>query len=187
MSLEKEPGYIAYKFHDLKVYGSTEWLADGKKKYRQVFEASESGYIYSELSFYNKLFDEKDWTVKVNLKCFELNADRVRVKELCSIDVNREVKSNENMVYIREGWGNSTAGQFWKKGRFVWVASLDEVVVGERYFYVESHGPVTGEGNPYFGVGSLKLFEGPNALPLAGDRKYYLKYDQADTRWMRWL
>ena len=58
------------------------------------------------------------------------------------------------------------------------------MVVGERYFYVESHGPVTGEGNPYFGVGSLKLFEGPNALPLAGDRKYYLKYDQADTRYV---
>ena len=184
MSPEKEPGYKAYKFHDLKVYASTEWLADGKKKYRQVFEAAESGYIYSELSFYNKQFDEADWTVKVNLKCFELNEAKERVKELCSINVNRDVKSNENIVFIREGWGNATAGQFWKKGRYLWVAALDEVVVGERMFYVETHGPVTSEGNPYFAVSSLKLFEGPNALPAAGTRKYYMKYDQADARYV---
>jgi SpoVK/Ycf46/Vps4 family AAA+-type ATPase len=184
MTPEKEPGYIAYKYHDLKVYASTEWLADGKKKYRQVFEASETGYIYSELSFYNKQFDEKDWTVKVNLKCFEVDAHNVRTKELCSIEVNRDVKSTDNMVYIREGWGNATPGQFWKKGRHVWVAFLDDVQVGERKFYIEAHGPVTAEKNPYFNVTGLRLFEGPTSVPPASSRKYYMKYDQADTRYV---
>ena len=31
---QKYPDYKKYKFRELKVYGSTEWLADNKKKYR---------------------------------------------------------------------------------------------------------------------------------------------------------
>ncbi|HNI43256.1 MAG TPA: hypothetical protein PK230_01090 [Chitinophagales bacterium] len=54
---ENEKTLIPYKFRDLKVYGSLEWLADGKKKYRRVFDRSETNHIYAELSFYNKLFD----------------------------------------------------------------------------------------------------------------------------------
>ena len=59
----------AYKFKALKVYASTEWVLDGKK-YRKVFENMETTYLYAELSFYNKLFDEEDWTAEINLKCF---------------------------------------------------------------------------------------------------------------------
>ena len=44
-----------YKFKELRVYSSTEWLADNKKKYRQVFDRFETTYIYEELSFYNKM------------------------------------------------------------------------------------------------------------------------------------
>ena len=43
-----------YKFRELKVYSSTEWLADNNKKYRQVFDRYETSYIYAEFSFYNK-------------------------------------------------------------------------------------------------------------------------------------
>ena len=31
--MEKVPGFVPYKFLDLKCYASTEWLAEGKKKY----------------------------------------------------------------------------------------------------------------------------------------------------------
>ncbi|NJK83566.1 MAG: hypothetical protein HC912_06835, partial [Saprospiraceae bacterium] len=49
------------KFRELRVYSSTEWLADNRKKYRQVFDRYTTSYIYAELSFYNKLFDHLDW------------------------------------------------------------------------------------------------------------------------------
>jgi hypothetical protein len=58
-----KPVVKAYKFRELRVYASTEWLADNKKKYRQVFDRGETSYIYAELSFYNKLFDEDFWEV----------------------------------------------------------------------------------------------------------------------------
>lgn len=182
--MEKVPGFIAYKFLDLKCYASTEWLAEGKKKYRRVFESTELTYVYTEFSFYNKLFDEQDWDVKVNLKCHELSPEGLRIKEICSIDVDRKVGSAENIVYIREGWGNATPGLLWKKGSFLWVASLDGTVVGETKFHVESRGPVSFNSNPYFMLRSLRLFEGPNALPTAPTRKYYTKFDQADSRYI---
>ena len=59
-----------YKYHELKVYSSTEWLADNKKKYRQVFDRYETSYVYAELSFFNKLFDREIWEVEITLKCF---------------------------------------------------------------------------------------------------------------------
>lgn len=183
MSEEKGPGFIPYKFLDLKCYASTEWLAEGKKKYRRVFESAELTYIYTEFSFYNKLFDEQDWEVKVNLKCHELSSDGLRVREICSIDVDRKVGSAENIVFIREGWGNATPGLLWKKGAFVWVAYLNGIQVGETKFYVEARGPVTSALNPYCMLKSLRLFEGPNSLPAISARKYYTKFDQADTRY----
>jgi hypothetical protein len=59
-----------YKFKALNVYASTEWLANNKKKYRQVFNSQNCTYIYAELTFYNKLFDEEAWNVNVELRCF---------------------------------------------------------------------------------------------------------------------
>ncbi len=182
--MEKVPGFVPYKFLDLKCYASTEWLAEGKKKYRRVFESAELTYVYTEFSFYNKLYDESDWDVKVNLKCHELSPEGLRVKEICSIDVDRKVGINENIVYIREGWGNATAGLLWKKGTFLWVASLDGKVVGEAKFYVEARGPVSFNNNPYFMLRSLRLFEGQNALPPQPTRKYYTKFDQVDSRYI---
>ena len=49
-----------YKFKDLKIYSSPEWLANGMRKYRTVFESIETSYLYVELSFYNKLFDVEE-------------------------------------------------------------------------------------------------------------------------------
>lgn len=184
MSLEKESGFVPYKFKSIKVYGSTEWLADKKKKYRRVFESAESGFIYCEFSFFNKLFDEKDWSVKVNLKCFELDEKGARTREICNIDVDRKVVSSENIVYIREGWGNSKPGTFWKKGQFQWQAALDGKVIGTTQFYIEDKGPFSPGSNPYFALKSLKLFEGLNKLPPVENRKYFTRFDQKTTRYI---
>jgi len=68
----QSPDSKQFKFRELKVYSSTEWLADNKKKYRQVFDRFRTSYIYAELSFFNKQFDEEDWEVEIELKCFQL-------------------------------------------------------------------------------------------------------------------
>ncbi len=49
-----------FKFKELRVYSSTEWLADNKKRYRQVFDRFDTSFIYAEFSFFNKQFDLED-------------------------------------------------------------------------------------------------------------------------------
>ena len=69
-----------YKFKELKCYSSTEWLYDNQKKYRQVFDRYEVGYIYAELSFINKLYDEEDWNAHIELKCFQTHDQSQRTE-----------------------------------------------------------------------------------------------------------
>jgi hypothetical protein len=155
----KYPKSSNFKFRELKVYASTEWLADNKKKYRQVFDRFEITYVYAELSFFNKLFDKEDWEIDVELKCFSLKKGR---KELCSLPFKRKVSKYDPMVYIREGWGNKKEGVFWKKGTYYWEAWVEGEKVATKYFYVEDAGTDNLEGgNGYLSVHSLKLYEGP--------------------------
>ena len=61
---------VKYKFRAIKAYSSDEWMADGTKKYRQVYDRFETTHMRVELSFFNKLFDEEDWEVSISQKCF---------------------------------------------------------------------------------------------------------------------
>ncbi|GAB4467197.1 MAG: hypothetical protein OHK0057_06810 [Thermoflexibacter sp.] len=173
-----------YKFKDLKVYSSTEWLADGKKKYRTVFENIETTYLYAELSFYNKLFDEEDWETSIRLKAYRLN-EKGRKDELCDIKLEKyKVSKEDNIVQIREGWGNKEAGAFWSRGDYLWEAYIDEELVGRKRFYVESGGPVLNDDNPYFEISYIKLYEGPNKGVTEGERSYYTCFKAKDTRYI---
>ncbi len=175
------PNFTKYKFRELKVYASTEWLADNKKKYRQVFDRYECTYIYAELSFYNKLFDEQDWEVDVELKCYSLKKGR---KELCSLPFRRKVSKYDNIVYIREGWGNKKQGAFWKKGTYYWEAWVEGQKVATKYFYVEDTGGPVSEDNPYLKVKSLKLYEGSYDDVAEEDRQYFKTFSAEETRYI---
>ncbi len=173
-----------YKFKDLKVYSSTEWLADGKKKYRGVFENSETTYLYCELSFYNKLFDEEEWEVNIKLKCYRL-LDKGKREDLCEIKLdNHKISSEDNIVMVREGWGNKDPGAFWTRGDYMWEAFIDEESVGKKKFYIESGGPVLGDENPYFQIERIRLYEGPNKGLNPEERTYYKQFDSKDTRYV---
>ncbi len=176
------PEFKKFKFRELKVYASTEWLADNKKKYRQVFDRYETTYVYAELSFYNKYFDVEDWEVDIVLKCFSLKKGR---KELCSLDLRRKVSKYDNIVYIREGWGNKAEGAFWKKGTYYWEAYLEGEKVATKYFYVEDAGKdvLPGE-NAYLEVQSLSLYEGPYDDVTEDDRVYYRSFSSEETRYI---
>jgi len=172
-----------YKFKDLLVYASNESFEGNKKKYRRVFENKETTYIYVELSFYNKLFDEEDWEANITLKAFKLNSDGGR-KELCNLPSKRVIKKDENIVYIRESWGNEDPGSYWSRGDYEWEAYIDGEKVSTRRFYVEEGGLVQAGNNPYFEITSIKLFDGPYEGLPADKRVYVTQFDSQETQYI---
>ncbi|HEX2787172.1 MAG TPA: AAA family ATPase [Ignavibacteria bacterium] len=166
-----------YKFKELKTYAEDEWLFGSTKKYRTVFEEKTVTYIDAELSLYNKKFDEEDWKLTVNLKAFDSKGVM-----LCDLPVTKDVLKTENIIFIRNGWGNKNPGAFWKRGSYRWEAWIDGQVIGSKNFYIENQGIVTKTHNPYFRIKSLKLYESGNE---AADKITYLKtFDFAKTRFI---
>ncbi len=177
-----QPDQKKYKFKELKVYASTEWLADNKKKYRQVFDRLETTYIYAELSFYNKWFDKDFWEADIELKCFCLIKSK---KEVCNLSFRRKISKYDQLVFIREGWGNKKEGIFWKKGTYYWEAWVDGEKIASKYFYVEDAGTHEEDGtNPYVDLVSLKLFEGPFDEIAEEEKKYYTSFHGEETRYI---
>ena len=178
----KPKGSNRFKFKELKVYSSTEWLADNKKKYRQVFDRFDTTYVYAELSFYNKLFDKEVWEVNVKLKCYQLKSKK---KEVCSLVFKRKVSKYDNVVYVREGWGNKKEGAFWKKGTYFWEAFIDDEKVASKYFYVEEPDRRTEENRgEYLKINAVKLYEGQYDDVDENDRKYLKVFSTEETRYV---
>jgi len=171
-----------YKFKELKVYSSTEWLADNKKKYRQVFDRSKTSYVYAELTFFNKNFDLKVWEVNVNFKCFALKGKK---KEICNLTFNKKISKYDSVVYIREGWGNKKDGAFWKEGTYFWEAYIEGELVATKYFYIEDMDvDFDNFGNRCFRMQSMKLFEGLYDDVNVSERKYYQSFSAEHTRYI---
>ena len=100
-------------------------------------------------------------------------------KELCSIDSTITIKMDENIVYVRDGWGTPNEGTYWFKGDYLWEAYIDNELVGSKKFFVEDVGKVTASNNPYFTVESVKLFAGPFArtgCPPHASSPHHLTY-----------
>ncbi len=171
-----------FKFKEIKIYSTTEWLADNKKKYRQVFDRYETSYIYCELALFNKLFDTEDWTADVELRCYALKKGK---NELCALQFKRTVSKFDSTVYVREGWGNRKEGSFWKRGTYYWEAYVDGEKMGTKYFYIEDAGrEITLFENPYLDVKSLRLYEGPyDDIPI-NERTYMTSFKGDQTRYI---
>ncbi len=178
----EDTGTNNYKFRDLKIYSSTEWLYKNKKRYRQVFERSLCSYIYAEFSFYNKNYDAKDWDISINLKCF--SSKRTGVKEICSLNITRRVSKHDNIVYIREGWGNKKIGAFWRKGAYYWEVYIDGESVRRKDFYIEDAAKNSDDPNPYLTLKSIRLFEGAGQDVVKKQRTYYKKFNHEQTRYI---
>jgi SpoVK/Ycf46/Vps4 family AAA+-type ATPase len=171
-----------WKFKDLKIYASTEWLADNKKKYRQVYDRHETAYIYAELSFNNKYFDLEDWEVNVELRCFILKKQR---KEVCCLPFRRKISKYDAIGYIREGWGNKQEGIFWKKGTYCWEAWIEGEKVATKYFYVEEAGKAMSRlENPYCQVSGLRIYEGPYDDTPEFERVYLKQFSGEEARYI---
>jgi SpoVK/Ycf46/Vps4 family AAA+-type ATPase len=179
-----DPSFKKFKFKELKVYGSDEWMAGSTKKYRTVYDRQETTYISAEFSFYNKLFDEEPWDAKISIKAFALDGkDR---KELCNLESQRTIKTDENIVFVRDGWGNAKPGNFWTKGDYLWESYIDGELVGSQKFYIEDIGLVTANDNPYFSIESLKLYNGQDNDVDADKRRYLTTFSKTQTQYV-WL
>lgn len=181
-----------YKFKELRIYNSTEFLWDNLKKYRQVFEREETAYVYAELSLYNKQFDLADWQLHVELKCFRLKD--TKKKEICILKLDKTVSKYDPIVYIREGWGNQRSASFWEKGSYAWEAYIDGKLVSTKLFYLLESVEAQEEYNAskpseaalsrYVKLQHLGLYEGPQEDVLPDDRVYLTAFSAQDSRFV---
>lgn len=187
MSKNKSSDFVKYKFRALKTYTSTEWLAESKKKYRQVFDRNEIRYIYAEFSFFNKLFDEEDWEAEIMLIAYQAGPPVRKVSK--DLVVRKPITKDQNVVYIREGWGNDKVGVAWPEGAYFWEVFIDGEKVATHHFYVYDVGGVTSAENPYMEIDSIRLYEGPNKNLPKAERKYYADFSGQETRfiWIEFL
>lgn len=179
------------KVKDLNVFISPQILADGSRKYRTIFDEQEIKYIFAEFSFFNKLFDEKEWNAEISLKAYKIELleidDDFEEQKVLICNLKKEdtiVSKDENIIYYTNGWGLDIPGEVWKKGKYRWEAEVDGEVLISKDFFVENFGIVSEENNPYFDVLSIKLFEsGEESIPKY-ERKYLTKFDSETTRYV---
>lgn len=162
-----------YKFKEMKVYGSLENFFGNQKNYRIVLDELEVCYVNVELQLFNILFDEAEWTAKVNIKAIEYYGN----KEMCNIDKDLTITPDQNIIFIREGWGTPNPG-WWKKGTYKWEVRIDDVLVGTNYFYITNSGLVTTGVNPYFDINAVRLFNSPKGTTPREERKYFSAFNK---------
>jgi SpoVK/Ycf46/Vps4 family AAA+-type ATPase len=188
MAHQKPAGFISYKFRAIKTFASNEWLAEGKKKYRQVFDRNELSYLHVEFSFFNKLFDEEDWEAKILLKAYRRPKDRRRkAEEIGKLEVPKHISQAQNIVYVREQLGHEMAGNFWEEGHYLWEAYINGKLVGAADFYVYDVGPETEGTNRFLEVESVQLYEGANSDRAKEGVVYHQAFRHSETRfiWVR--
>lgn len=170
-----------FKFKDIKVHSSNEWLIDSQKKYRQVFNLMSVKYIYIELTLFNVQYMKEDWTVNVNFKSYD---DKNEL--LCDKVITQTITQSENIAYIRYSWGNQNPGTYWLKGQYRWEAWIDGFMVGSCYFYVIGEGEVSPKTNPFFKLNSIKLFPGPAEVKPFEQRNYLKVFNANETGYI-WI
>lgn len=171
-----------FKFKHLFAYSSDEWMANSTKRYRSVFDKAETTYLRFELALFNKLFDEEDWTAKVSVRCEEVLVSGN--KNICTLDKDIKITKEENIIYVRDGWGTPTPDTFWQKGTYQWIATLDGVEIGTHRFFVESVGLVTKHSNPYLNIEHVKLFQGDVDGWNQRQRKYLKTFNKETTQYV---
>lgn len=171
-----------YKLKNLGVYAWDRSFGS-KKKFRKLFDKAELNYLSAEISLYNKLFDEDNWSMEIMLVAHKLE-DGKQVKKICEKKEKIEVSKEENILTYSFGWGSDKRGTFWKKGVYEWEAFVDGDYIASAKFYVEEMGLVTANSNPYLSVSSLNTYEAPEGDLTKDERTYLKTFDVEKTRYI---
>ena len=182
MIFSKKKSDDNYKFNSLNVY-AWDRSVGSKKKFRQLFESSELDYLGAELSFYNKLFDEKNWDVEILLvanKIVESDKQEKICEKVETVTVNKE----DNIYKYSLGWGADKRGDFWKKGVYEWEAYIDGDFISSVKFYVEDEGKFKTDNDNYLTVQSLNTYEAPDGDVDMADRVFLKAFNVETARYI---
>ena len=94
------------------------------------------------------------------------------------------VKKDENIFYLRDGWGVENKGGFWTKGSYLWQAYVDDVFIGEKLFHINDVGEVTIHANPYLEIEYIKLYNSHHDGWQERNRKYLKTFSKGDTKYV---
>lgn len=171
-----------YMFNSLKTYPGDRVIA-GKFRARKVFDRNEISFVNTELCFYNKLFDEEDWTARIRISAVMVT-DGKPLEEICAREEERSISKTENTITYHYGWGEEERGTYWQPGRYRWIAEINGEEVGTAEFFIQDFGLVTEKTNPYFEVLSLRTYESPRGDLPEEKRKYLKAFSVAETRFV---
>jgi SpoVK/Ycf46/Vps4 family AAA+-type ATPase len=169
-----------YKFSSLRTYCSTEWMLDSTKRYRTVFDTSELTFVYVELCLFNK--SSESWKLNLRLCCHKL-IEQGR-ETICQIEISPLIQPEQDLIYIREGWGHEDTETVWKRGDYIWEAFVDNQLLGTCAFHVEEAGVYSLEQNSYLEINSVAFFEGNDLREKNTDYHYLTKFSVYDTRYV---
>ncbi|MFT5859382.1 MAG: SpoVK/Ycf46/Vps4 family AAA+-type ATPase [Flavobacteriaceae bacterium] len=168
-----------YKLKKLRTYTTKEWFVD-EKMYCYVFLGKSTDYLRAELSLYNILFDEKDWSCTIKYEAYNTGKSSEKVFEY---EQKCDISKAENIYNFRYGWGNKSKTH-WKKGEYEWKAYVDNELVATTKFYVEDAGEVTATENPFFDIQTIKFFEDGKTAKPSKDRTYMTQFVANETRYI---
>lgn len=171
----------SYKFKYLKSYATNQTNA-GNKKFRIVFEKSELTYVAAELSFFNKLFDEKDWEVEIKFAVRKIDGDTSEIihEDTTEVTISKEDNISNHVM----GWGNQDQGVYWERGEYAWDAYIGGEYIASTTFYVEYEGTLGKYSNPYLSAVRLRTYESPSGYLEEEKRVYYKTFDEKATRFI---
>ena len=182
MFFSKNKSDKKYKLNSLKVY-AWDRTVGGKKKFRRLFERAELNYVSVELSVYNKLFDEDDWEADIEIVLNKIDNNKKATK-ITKKTEKVVVGKDDNIYKYTFGWGSDTRGEFWKKGKYEWLAFIDGEQIGSTKFYVEDEGKFSTGDIKYLSVISLNTYEAPDGDVDDGDRVYLKAFNVDTTRFI---
>jgi len=183
-----DPGFLKYKKDSLLTFSKDEWVwANGgsRRVYRSVYtlnEIKENGF-FAELSFYNKLFDEQDWTCEIRFKAEKMlkNAPNTVEKVIIDDTFAFTVSAEDNKPRINRGL--STEGA-WSEGQFRWQVYIDGVLINETLTFILDYPTPSDLFNPFFDIKSIRLFESGKEQAPGREPVYYSRFRAQETRFI---
>lgn len=181
------PDFVKYKVNALRLFAKDEWFYSSEGAYR-IFrtvytraELNETG-LFAEFSFFNKLFDEENWTCKVRYVVDKLKSNTNTVeKHIIDDEFECEVLRETNLYLVSRG---KKEPGFWFDGEYVWRAYIDGVKVLESTFYIYDLPHPDSSNNVFFEIEKIGLFESSSSNSDSEKPVLAKAFKQGETRFV---
>jgi SpoVK/Ycf46/Vps4 family AAA+-type ATPase len=157
----------AFDFIHLVTYYSNEFFHENRKKARSVFELTADGEISYQLLGRNKKHKQTNWTANIQVKCYCIDTGSGE-------KVVYEFTQNNKLIVLTDEYvdisGEITTKQKSRlpPGTYYMVAIVDEIEFRSDTFNVYNWGEVSEEGNPYFSIEGIQMFDADDELEDTG-------------------